>query len=203
MGDNGTCDPTGFPFAQVAFAHSNSCMGLCAATPDAYGFGKPPQPGTTIRLSQPEPGRLCLSGTNLQDAGFFLIFTVLSTDMFSPDYRKVSKLFDAERLGITQVRFAIDTPPPAGVNVSMLTIHEPVCTATNACGWQFSLPNPVTASGTTTASFVDLTSVPSHTFDARALDGMGFDVGPGDFDFCVHDFQFLDINGVEVKEVKP
>jgi hypothetical protein len=203
IGENGSCSPTGFPFTQFTFAHSNSCMGLCAATPDAYGFGKPPQPGTTIRLSQPETGKLCMSGTNVQDAGFFLVFTMISTDMLGVDYQKVWKRFNAEQLGITQVRFTIDTPPPGGINVSVTTLHADVCTATRMCGWQFALPNPVTESGTTTASFVDLTSVPSQTFDARALDSIGFDMGAGDFDFCIHDFQFLDINGVEVKEVKP
>jgi hypothetical protein len=33
----------------------------------------------------------------------------------------------------------------------------------------------------------------------RALDEMGFDVAPGDFDFCVRDFQFLDASGAVVE----
>jgi hypothetical protein len=35
-------------------------------------------------------------------------------------------------------------------------------------------------------------------FETRALATLGFDVGPGAFDFCVHDLQFLDASGAVV-----
>jgi len=155
--------------------------------------------GAIIRLSQPKSGTLCLSGTNpAQDTAFFLGFTVFSTEMLSADYQKVWKMFDADLIHITQMRFAIDTPPPGGVRVSGYTIHNSECSASANCLWTFALPNPITVSGTTTVSFADFTSMMDHPFDARGFHALDFDVGPGAFDFCVHDFQFLDANGVEV-----
>jgi len=39
----------------------------------------------------------------------------------------------------------------------------------------------------------------SPTFDTTALEHLSFGVGAGDYDFCVHDFRFLDAAGNEVK----
>ena len=55
-----------------------------------------------------------------------------------------------------------------------------------------------TSVATTTVSFADLVSSPPGMLETRALATLGFDVGPGDFDFCVRDFQFLDASGAVV-----
>jgi hypothetical protein len=39
----------------------------------------------------------------------------------------------------------------------------------------------------------------SQPFDTSALHHLEFIVGQGDFNFCVHDFKFLDAAGAEVK----
>jgi hypothetical protein len=194
---DGICAPSGFPFVQYAFAQSNQCpvIKVCPTSPV----------GTTIRLSQPAAGTLCVSGTNPNSGnitGILVGFTVFSTEGVSPTYQKVLEMFNADLLGITQVRFTIDRPPSAGVSVWANALHSNVCNA--ACfSVAFALASPITATGTTTitttASFTDFTANPVQTFDTRALASIGFDVGPGDFDFCVRDFQFLDAQGVEVK----
>ena len=58
--DGRICAPEGFPFVVAAIAASDYCLeteGGCPAT------SIPPAGATTARLSQPEPGKLCLAGT--------------------------------------------------------------------------------------------------------------------------------------------
>jgi hypothetical protein len=189
---DGICAPSGFPFVQDAFAHSNLCSGVCPTTPA----------GTTIHLSQPADGTLCLSGSNPNagdDTGILLSFTMFASAGLTATHATVLKMFNADVLGITQVRFTIDRPPPAGVSVSADTLHSTECNNNDCITWGFKLASPITASGTTsvtaTASFTDFIPTPPQTFDTRALDAISFDVGQGDFDFCVRDFQFLDASG--------
>jgi hypothetical protein len=187
------CAPSGFPFVEATFPNSNWCAGdTCLVAP--------PAGATTIRLSQPETGSLCLSGTAQSDTGFILRFTRFT----GPGVDKVLSIFNADVLGITQLRFTIDRPPPGGVLVWAATIHSTVCHANLDClTFGFELPNRITQSGTTTASLVDFAPDSGPTFDTRGLDAIGFSVGKGDYDFCVRDFQFLDANGVEVREPRP
>ena len=188
-GGNGPCLPSGFPFVRGAFAHSTkACNGICPAVS--------PPGAWTIVFSQPQPGKLCLSGTNpdsTDTTGLLLGFSELSSD-----FSMVVRRFNADVLGITQVRFTLDSPPPAGITVSADTLHSDVCNGTDCITWGFALPNHITAAGITTAPLVAFVSNPPQTFDTRALDAISFDVGPGDFDFCVHDFHFLNAAGVEV-----
>lgn len=186
------CRPSGFPFAVAAFAHSNTCRGVCPGTAPA---------GTTFRLTQPQAGTLCLSGTNPTDTtALALGYTVFSTDMPSPISEKVWSRFNADVKGITQVKFSIDTPPPAGLIVGADTIHSDLCQMLDCITFGFTLPTPITASGTTTAALADFTITPPQIFDTRSLDGIDFEVPAGAFDFCVHDFQFLDAAGNAVTQ---
>jgi hypothetical protein len=191
---DGICAPSGFPFVQDAFAHSNLCSGICTTAA-----------GTTIHLSQPADGTLCLSGSNPNagDAtGILLSFTEFSSAGLTATHGTVLKMFNADVLGITKVRFTIDRPPPAGVSVWADTLHSTECNNNDCITWGFALASPITATGTTsvttTASFTDFIPTPPQTFDTRALDAIAFDVGQGDFDFCVRDFQFLDASGAVV-----
>ena len=190
-GENTACLPSGFPFATFAFAHSYACNGICPAVSPAGPW--------TILFSQPQPGTLCMSGTDpdLKGTGLDLIFTVLGE--LSPGHLMVLKRFNADLPRITQLRFTVDSPPSAGLSISADTLHSDVCERTSCITWNFALPNRITAAGSsTTAPLVDFVNNPPQTFDTRALDAIGFDVGPGDFDFCVHDFHFLNAAGVEV-----
>jgi hypothetical protein len=189
-GANEECLPSGFPFSQVAFAHSYACNGVCPAASPA---------GTTILFSQPASGTLCLSGTNPDPLGtdLTLVFTEGTTDPRTGT-DTVTRRFNADDLHITQVKFTIDRPPSDGVTVSATTLHGDVCHELDCITFGFTLPGRITASGTTTARLVDFVSSPPKTFDTRALNWIDFAVGPGAFDFCVRDFQFLDASGAVV-----
>ena len=189
--ENAMCLPSGFPFVPAAFAHSDPCNGPCLD-------GSPP--GTTILFSQPASGTLCLSGTNPtpNGTGLAITFTVMALLGPAPDHLMVLHRFNADLLGITQVRFTIDRPPAAGLSVAATTIHSDVCNKSDCITFGFTLPNLITESGTTTALLTDFVNNPPQPFDTRALDSMDFVAGPGDFDFCVRDLQFLDANGVPV-----
>jgi hypothetical protein len=189
---NAPCAPSGFPFVQFSIAHSDACAGACTETSPV---------GTTIRFSQPATGTLCLSGTNLapNGTGIALIFTVFSDEVFAGYHKVLNGFFNADLLGITQLRFTIDNPPPAGVQVSADTIHQNECNGVDCLWFGFIVPGHITESGTSTVAFTDFVADPVRRFDTRGLDAIGFDVGPGDFDFCVRDFHFLDANGSEVK----
>jgi hypothetical protein len=188
-GENTSCLPSGFPFARSAFAHSYACNGICPAVSPAGPW--------TIVLNQPQTGTLCLSGTNPHPMGTGLSLDFTTLAQLSPSSLMVLERFNADLLGIKQVRFTIDSPPSGGISVSAYTLHADVCNGVD-CLTFFALPTRVTAAGTITVALVDFVATPPQTFDTRALDAIGFDVGPGDFNFCVHDFQFLDANGAVV-----
>jgi len=67
-----------------------------------------------------------------------------------------------------------------------------------------NIPLTITAPGPVVAPFVDFQqtrSGVSQTFDTSAIQHIEFGVGPepGDYDFCLSDFKFLDAAGNEVK----
>ncbi len=187
-GTNAACLPSGFPFVTAAFAHSSGCNGICPGAAPA---------GTTILFSQTASGTLCLSGTNpaLDGTALLLSFSVIGG---TPDNGTILKRFNADALGITQVRFTIDRPPSGGITVGAATLHSDVCHGLDCLTFGFELPTHITQSGTTTAALVDFVNTPPQPFDTRALDDINFAFGPGDFDLCLRDFQFLDANGAQV-----
>jgi hypothetical protein len=189
-GQNTSCLPSGFPFVRFAFAHSNACNGICPAVSPAGPW--------TIVLSQPQAGTLCLSGTNPDPTGTGLTLDFTKLAQPDPSTLMVLERFNADVLHIKQVRFTVDSPPSGGISVSADTLHSDICHGVDCITFGFALPDRVAATGTVTAALVDFVSDPPQTFDTRALDAIGFDVGPGDFNFCVHDFQFLDANGAAV-----
>jgi hypothetical protein len=194
---DGVCAPTGFPFAQYALATSTECPTSSFACPTA---------GTTIHLSQPADGTLCLSGTDSSTglSSVLLGFTVFSAAGATATNENVLTRFNANLLGITQVKFTIDRPPAAGVTFWANSIVSDTCPNGSCFSGASTLPTPIVSTGTdasvatTTVSFADLVSSPPGMLETRALATLGFDVGPGDFDFCVHDLQFLDASGAVV-----
>ena len=191
---DGICAPTGFPFVQYAFAHSTLCAGVGCPTVPA---------GTTIRLSQPADGTLCLSGTDPgagDTTGFILGFTVFSTERLTATHTEVLTRFNADLHRITQMRFTIDRPPAAGVTLWANSLIDDVCSP-GCYSPASALANPIVATGTATSvtattALADFAS--PQTLETRALASISFDVGQGDFDFCVRDVQVLDAGGAVV-----
>jgi hypothetical protein len=199
------CQPSGFPFVTIAGATSDACtgsrLGECA---------KPPLSATTTSLTQPETGKLCLSGTVAANDGYAKIVIIFTT--FNLERTKILKVFNADALGITQAAFTIDSPPSGGVTIDAAVVTATECPASPGdCFTQgFDLRTETstgmlasfTTPGPELAPFINFEQTDpsvSRPFDTSALHHLEFIVGQGDFNFCVHDFKFLDAAGAEVK----
>jgi hypothetical protein len=198
------CQPSGFPFATIAGATSDACagsrLGECAS---------PPLSATTASLTLAETGQLCLTGTVAANDGYAKIVLIFTT--FNLERTKVLKAFNADALGITQAAFTIDSPPSGGVTIDAAVVTATECPASPGdCFTQgfdlrtdsstgmlasFTTPGPKVAPFT---NFKQSDSSVSRTFDTSALHHLEFIVGQGDFNFCVHDFKFLNAAGAEV-----
>jgi hypothetical protein len=193
-GENGVCHPTGFAFVTAAFPVTDWCAGAACLAPTPAGQH-------AIHLSQPEEGTLCLSGTVLPGTTFGalnIIFVVTSRDG-----TVVLKTFNAKGLNITKVAFTIDRLPAGGLSVNTGTIVKRECVdglLPNCIMFGFELP-VITAAGPQLAPFTDFSPSSGVIFDGSSISHIGFTVsGPGDYDFCVRDFRFLNANNVVVPE---
>jgi hypothetical protein len=199
------CHPSGLPFVEVAGVASDLCGGY--VTCDLAK--NPPAGSTTATLTQPQAGKVCLSGT-VATGGWAQI--VLQYAVFNTQSTKIVKTFDADARGITQAAFTVDSPPSSGVTVSAAVTTSLDCPASGFDCFTYgfdlmtaplsNVPVTFTASGPQVAPFVDFQqtrSGVSQTFDTSALQYLFFGVGTGDYDFCLRDFKFLDAAGNEVK----
>jgi hypothetical protein len=210
------CNPSGFAFAQLALAVSDFCSGPVAAC--ALGASIPT--GETMAdLSQPDAGTICLSGV-ISPGGWAQL--ALAFSIVSPDGTALLKKFDANVLGISQLQFTIDAPPSSGLSAdAAINTDEPCPSDAAACStmcfsdshscftYGFSLmiapgssiPLNITTPGTVIAPFANFRQiVNNHSFDTSAFDHMSWNLSSqGPFNFCIHDFKFLDALGNEVK----
>jgi len=186
-------DLAGFPFAQDAAMVSDFCGGL-------QGCGTPPAGATVMTMTHPDVGTLCLSGS-IKPGGFAVLG--LEFPKKNADETRVLEAFDATAHGITQVALSVDSPPAQGADLLANAITHTTCPA-NPLDCQYP-PNfkftTITAAGPVTAPFADFKSLddPSQTLDPSLLDSIFLQVGSGDFDFCIHDFNFLDAAGNPVR----
>ena len=202
----GICAPIGVPFVTRALAISDTCGKDCPVLAADTPVGE-----TTSTLSQPEPGKLCLSGV-VSPGGWAQIGLLFAVK--SQDRTEILKTFDARVLGITQVAFTIDSPPSGGVSVDAAITTAMSCPSDpfgcftygfnlmtapgSSVPANFATPGPVVAPF---ANFMQ--TVSTHSFDTSALEHLVFSVGTGSYDFCIHDFMFLDAEGNEVKDTQP
>ncbi len=202
--DGWICHPGGVPFVNVAFDNSDLCGGpvaMCDLAPNQ------PPGTTTAKLTQPAPGKLCLSGT-VAAGGWAQM--VLWFPLTNKDGSQVFETFDANALGITQAAFTIDSPPSGGVTVGAAITGSLFCTPGEICfTYGFTLmttptstqPVSITAPGPQVApfaNFVQTDSTMSTAFDTSGLTYLSFGVGTGDYDFCLEGIKFLDAAGTEV-----
>jgi hypothetical protein len=206
--DGRICLPAGVPFAQAAVAATDYCLGQNGCP----GQTIPPAGATTAHLSQPEAGRICMSGTTTaSDSGLAVI--LLHFTGLNKERTKITKTFDADALGITQVTFTIDSPPPVqGVIVGagvLKTLEIMAGQRFITDGFRLMAPPlldvllKVTQPGPEVAPFSDFKQTDlsmSATFDTTGLANLGFAVGGRglDYDFCVRDLKFLDAAGTEI-----
>ncbi len=195
------CDPSGFPFVRISLAVSDLCSGPVASC----ALGKNVPTGETIAiLSQPAAGKLCLSG-GVSPGGWAQL--VLAFSEPKPDGTGILKKFDANALGISQVEFTVDTPPSGGLSVdAAVTITEQCPNNPLDCfknGFSLmtapgsSVPVSITKPATILAPFDNFKqNVDTVSFDTSVLEHMSLNLSTqGPFDFCIHDFRFLDALG--------
>ena len=204
------CQPSGFPFIQIALVASDLCGGPVAGC----ALGKSVPTGeTTATLSQPAAGKLCLSGVVSPGGWAQLGFEFIE---HTPDGTGILKMFDANALGISQLRFTVDTPPSGGLTMDAAIDTNVLCPsdATHcSCrrgsldcftyGFDLmtaagsSVPENITTAQTVTAPFANFKqTVDGHSFDTSAIDHMELGLTTqGPFNFCMHDFNFLDAQG--------
>jgi hypothetical protein len=186
-------DLAGFPFAQNAGIVSDYCGPLQCA-------GTPPAGATTATMTHPDAATLCLSGS-IKPGGFAVL--ALEFPRKNADETMVLEPFDATAHGITQVTLTVDSPPARGADLLANAITHTTCPA-NPLDCQ-TPPNfkftTITEAGPVTAAFVDFKSLddPSQTLNPSLLDAIFLAVNSGDFDFCIHDFNFLDAAGNPVR----
>lgn len=197
------CGVEDVPFVETAIPASDSWEGP----------GDVPGPGeTTATVTQPEPGRLCLSG-RLED-GWALLTLVFSP--WDPAAGWTAPL-DAVARGITSFEFTLDTPPQTGVYVQLVSA-VPDCTTTpgDCQHWGFFLHDTSLAPERPFVTNQGRT-VHAELSDFRRMDYIDstweFDpsrfstlqIGPGalasttgDYSFCIRDLRFLNADGEPV-----
>jgi hypothetical protein len=201
----GLCAPSGFPFVRSARAISDACGYDCPILAADTAVGE-----TTATMSQPEAGKLCLTG--IVSPGGWAQIGLFFVDR-SPDRTEILNRFDANALGITQVAFTIDSPPSGGLTVTSAVTVATSCPAdfTKCIAYGFDLMTApgssvratYTVPGPQIAPFANfLQTAGTQRFDTSALLDLVFAVGDGPYDFCIHDFKFLDVHGNEVVDTQ-
>ena len=203
--------PAGFPFVARLAVADDVCSGI--GTAHSCKLGLNPAPGsTTAVMSNPEAGKACVKGTVAPGGYVFLvvIFTEYNS-LQNSEITAVLKSFDAAALGITQVAFSVDSPPSGGVTVQAAVLKQFDCPGggqdcrtggfvlmdapSSGVPVVIKDPGPLVAPF---ANFEQTDPSQSPTFDTTQLDAILFMVLDGSYDFCVHDFKFLDPSGNEV-----
>ncbi len=192
------CAPPGMPFVRVVLADSD------AADPER------PQPGeTTAVLSNPEAGKICMSG-RLQDGYAFLTLGFARWDGMN-----LRDPLDAAGLGIARIQFMLSSPPQTGVYVQLASLVPDCDRGPLECQhWGFFLNSNTSRTPWLTnqsqtvnaplADFVRAAHIDSTwQFDPSRLSTL--QIGPGafgsvtgDYSYCVSNLKFLDAAGNEV-----
>jgi hypothetical protein len=193
--------PDGFPFAVAAISLSDLCDNALSQSCNLAVY--PPPGATLVEISQPAPGRLCLTGS-VGSGGWGALG--LGYSVYGGD--GIEQVFDADSLGITQVRFKLEGPPPGGLvvkGVVVATTHCPVAPGRECRvgGWTLTDPKvnkvlELKKSGEVVMPFADFVQQEDgpKDFDTSKLEGFFFDVlSAGPVNVCLSDFEFLDKDG--------
>jgi hypothetical protein len=168
---NGSCFGCITPIEGMSFA-----VGMFSITDDS---------GVTAASLRTEPGLACAKGTSV---GWAILELVVG--------RKTT-VFDAAALGITQLRFTVETPPSSGL-VPQIAAQLPDMSPN---GFELMAGGQSVSIASTSTKTVFLAEFQSQDFtlDPTRLLSVGFTVSTVEhYDFCIRDLKFLDANGAEV-----
>jgi hypothetical protein len=167
--------------------------------------------GSTVGVEQPRGGSLCLSGAASETAPSWGVI-LLHLSVLSDDGTEILSTFDAGSLGVTQLRFTLDSPPSSGLMLDATSIRSFSCPGDpSACvspvpGFALlsspgsSTPMVITSAGRVAAPLANFqrSNDISGTFNPNAINFLAFK-STGTYDFCISDLEFLDANGNVVR----
>jgi hypothetical protein len=198
------CKPAGVAELQFAAVRSDACADSKVSPRDCPD----PTSDTTAKLSQPEDGKLCMKGTVVDPNGW--AWLIMSVGTFNQDGTAATSVLDAKKLGATELRFTLEDPPADGLTLFAATVHNYECGSAGppgCLGEGFGLMSGprsnqrrlLMEAGVQQAPFKDFSrSDPYDPFNIDALHAFIFEIPPGDYDFCVSDFHFVDADGHDV-----
>lgn len=194
------CAPAGFPFVTSA-----STLTDCQTVPGCTSST------TTATLRQPQAGTVCLKGTVEAPpgpgGGPSFAWLLLAVNTVNRSKTQIVDVFDAKALGITGLTFTVDNPPATGVTLFATAAHSSSCTYPPDCLYFWNLTtgraDVVKAFQTTGPESAPFSSFlmrtdPNKVIDSSALAHFIFEVGPGDYDFCVSQLAFTNAAGATV-----
>jgi hypothetical protein len=194
------CAPAGFPFVTSAGTLTD-----CQTTPGCTSTK------TTATLSQPQAGTVCLKGTvaasPVPSGGPSFAWLLLSVNSVNQSKTQIVEVFDAKALGITGLQFTIESPPATGVTLFATAAHTSSCSSPPECLSSWSLTTgradvvkAFQTAGPESAPFSSflMRTDPNRVLDSSALSHFIFEVGPGDYDFCVSGLSFVNASGETV-----
>ncbi len=185
------CSPAGFPGVVSAVAVTDYCLADPSKPTSCPATTIPPGGSTTALLTEPTAGKLCMSGTVA--ARGFAVLALRFFDTREPD-GTFATTFHPGAAGIATIALTIDSPPSGGIMPNRIGGFHVELPSTPGVPLVVTEPGPLLIP---LSSFVSDGS-PHVTLAPNDIQTLGFDVGPGDYDFCVHDFRFLDAAGNEV-----
>src|SRR5262245_29041147 len=183
------------PFATAIFAISDAC-------PSQRRNAAPMPSSTVADVRHEAPGKYCVRGV-LASGGFVSVIVSFDhiNDVPAPPFHGP---LDAQAIGITQLRFTLESPPATGLQVTPSSVVSDECPfSSDQCiqsGFYIldaaGAPSTITEPGTYTVRFSDLRpgpGVPSTlSLDTTRLAGIELQLNPGELDFCLGDVQLDD-----------
>jgi hypothetical protein len=183
------------PFATAVFAVSDAC-------PSQRRGVAPLSSSTTVAdVRREQAGKYCVTGVLADGFVTFLVSFDHINDLPALPFHGP---LDAAANGITQFRFTLESAPQTGLRVSPSNVVRDECPFSSDQCIQSGLyllddagvPITITHAGTYTQRIADLRPGPdvpeTLTLDTTRLAGLGFELNPGEFAFCVSEVQLLD-----------
>jgi hypothetical protein len=194
-------DAHGIAFVDLFFPVSDYCP--------RRRMGPTPAATTQLQMSRDDAGGTCMQGRITDGWAQLIVGFDGSNRNGSMPLPPESKPLDADSAGIDGVQFTLDTPPVNGLTLETAYVVGEHCFPGNCeLHGDFyimdsdGVAHRFASSGTYSFRFSDFQQAPwgdpgSH-LDETHLAGMFFRLPSGDFDFCLSDFHFLDVNGARV-----
>jgi hypothetical protein len=162
---------------------------------------------STITELSREAGKICMRGRVTTGWASLIVDFSGSNPTGTQLPAEPAEALDAAGLGITQLQLTVDSPPASGLAVNLASVLVPGCYGRpNDClvaGYyvmkQPGVPERLTEPGTHTLRIADFQAAPwvdpTRALDTTRLAYVAFDLGVGDYDFCIHDLKLLDDSG--------